>query len=171
MAASNNVYARVAGVWQNCIPWVKVAGTWVPVQEGWTKIAGTWTQFYSAVVVALAGVNYYGTKVGSSCTVQYSLTSGGKEQYFDENSTSTPIGDWVIPNGSAAGYECRLTATTGTFSTGTMATWLALTSTRTWTVTQATVGVKQAIGTIEIRDATTLVVKATATVDLTAERA
>lgn len=51
-------------------------------------------------------------------------TVGGS---FNEN--------WVTPatSGVAANYEMKVDVTSGSFSTGTTGTWLAMTSTRTWT--------------------------------------
>lgn len=172
MAASNNVYASVAGVWQSCIPYVKVSGAWQPVQEGWTKIAGTWTQFYTAVTVALSGTTQSDNVASGTATVSYYLTSGGKEQYSIHLAAAVDIGDWVVPNGSASAYECRMTMTGGTtFSSGDGAgTWLALSSTRSWTVTRSTVGTKQATAIIEIRDVATSTLRATSSIDITADR-
>lgn len=171
MTIYNTIPAKAAGAWRSCTPSVRVAGAWVAVREAYVKVAGAWVQFFANLVFALAGIAYYGTRVGASCTVQYLLTSAGVELYIDENSVSHTIGNWVTPTSAAAGYECRMTVTSGTFSVGTVGSWLALTSTRTWAKTQSIVGVGQVVGTIEIRDAATLAVVATATVDLTAERA
>jgi hypothetical protein len=121
--------------------------------------------------ISLLGVSYYGTRVGVACTVQYQLTSAAAENYIDENSNVIPIGTWCVPTANAGNYESRMTLTSGTFTTGTVATWEALSSTRTWSVTQSVLGVKTTTATIEIRDVATSTVRATATVDLTAERA
>lgn len=123
-------------------------------------------------LVALLGVSYYGTRSGVACSVQYQLTSAGVENYIDENSTTVPIGNWVSPTTYAgANYEARMTLTSGTWTTGTNGSWNALSSTQTWVVTQSVVGVKATTATIEIRLASSGTVLATATVDLTAERA
>lgn len=122
-------------------------------------------------IIALAGVNYYGTRTGVACTVQYVLTSTALEQYIDENSSTTTIGTWCTPTGNAPLYQCKMTLNTGTFTSGTTGSFLALSSTRTWVVTQSVLGVKNVNATIEISDIATGTVRATATVDLTAERA
>lgn len=60
-------------------------------------------------------------------------------------------GDWVVPRGAAGSYECRATAVSGTVTSGTIGSWQALTSTRTWTKSRATVGSVTAVIDIEIR--------------------
>ena len=47
--------------------------------------------------------------------------------------------NWVTPAAAAvaANYEIKVDVTSGSFSTGTTGSWLAMTSTRTWTKTGA----------------------------------
>lgn len=88
----------------------------------------------------------------------YSLESDG--DIVVHSSTPADVGDWVTPKAFAPGaYECRATLNSGTLSSGTTGSWLALTSTRTWTCANTA----SANLTIEIRDASTTVV-ATGTV-------
>lgn len=88
----------------------------------------------------------------ASSTASYSLDSSGSP--------------WMN-YGTPANYECRATLTSGTFTSGTAGSWLALTSTRTWSVTQSgSVGTKGAIFTLEIRNASTLEVYDSATIDI-----
>lgn len=55
-----------------------------------------------------------------------------------------------ITGGAPAAYEVRVTATSGSMSSGTMATWLALSTTRSWTVERTVIGTKTCIATVEI---------------------
>ena len=121
--------------------------------------------------IILLGVSYYGTRVGVACSVQYQLTSAAIENLINENSTTIPIGTWCLPTTHSGNYEARMTLTSGSWTSGTNGSWNALSVTQNWVVTQAVVGVKQTIATIEIRDTASGTVRATATVDLTAERA
>lgn len=68
------------------------------------------------------------------------------------------VGDWITPKGKAPGaYECRATLNSGSVATGTTGSWLALTSTRTWTV-----GVSGSANlTIEIRLGSTVLASGT----------
>lgn len=64
-------------------------------------------------------------------------------------------GDWCVPKSKAlgSGYQVRATLNSGSLSTGTTGTWLALTSDREWTVGQydtanLTIDIRNAGGTI-----------------------
>lgn len=79
------------------------------------------------------------------------------------------VGDWISPKGAAgAAYECRASIVSGTLSSGTTGSWLALSSTRTWTRTAAS-ALNTCVFTLEIRLAASGVVLGTATITLTAE--
>lgn len=70
-------------------------------------------------------------------------------------------------------YEVRATKTAGSNPTGSsLATWLACSNDRSWTVTDTTANdiVVYSYLTIEVRDAATLEVKASASVNLIAEK-
>lgn len=61
-------------------------------------------------------------------------------------------GDWLVPKSAApSDYEAKITMTSGTLSSGTTGSWVALSSTRTWTLNRTTPGLSTAIGTLEIR--------------------
>jgi hypothetical protein len=102
----------------------------------------------------------------------YRLTSGGLEESGTGTAASIlygTIGNWVTPTGNAGLYEVRATLNSGAVSSGTTGSWLALTSTRTWTVTRGTVGVSSANLTIEVRRASDGVVLGSAPVVLTVD--
>jgi hypothetical protein len=101
--------------------------------------------------VQLANVGVSSTGAGSQ-TATYTLESDGDVMSDSSIFGSVDEGDWVTPKASAPGtYEARATLDSGDTPTGTLNTWLALTSNRAWSLTQATAGSKQAILTIEIR--------------------
>lgn len=105
----------------------------------------------------------------STATATYTLNSSGAAQATTVGDASNPPqgttsynGEWMlVPPNSA--YEARATLTSGSIDTGTLNTWLALSTTRSWTVT-VTAGAgsgnvnQQASLLIEIRDASTLLV-------------
>ena len=105
----------------------------------------------------------------SDASVTYSLTNAGAERglegaVLDINNT------WLLI-GAAGDYECRLTVNSGNFTpTGDAnGSWLSLSSTRSWQVTKTSAGLANSAGcTIEIRDATTLVVLDSATITMIA---
>jgi hypothetical protein len=126
---------------------------------------------WEAVTFLITGGTYtHATGGVATATVAYQLNSSGKEQYrLGTSGGFTDIGNWVVPNGAASQYEVRATLTSGTFTSGTAGSWLALTSTRTWTTQQVSLGSKTTSATIEIRNATTLAIVATGSITLLAD--
>jgi hypothetical protein len=125
---------------------------------------------WEAVAFALSGGTYTdATGGGSAANTYYRLTSTGTEDYQLGSSGYVNIGNWITPNTTASSYECKMDLVSGTFSAGTVASWLSLAATQIWR-TSATVGsIKTTSATISIRNATTLVVVATASVTLEAD--
>ena len=76
---------------------------------------------------------------------------------------------WLL-FGSASDYECRATVTGGAVTSGTTGTWLSLSSSNEWLVELASVGTSSATLTVEIRNAATLGVIASATIQIDVER-
>jgi hypothetical protein len=66
---------------------------------------------------------------------------------------------WLVDD-VASNYEARATLTSGTFTTGTAATWLPLSSNVNWQVSKASTGSKSATADFEIRRASDAVVVA-----------
>ena len=63
-----------------------------------------------------------------------------------------PAGNWVSPVGSASQWEIRATVTAGATPTGaSVGAWLALSSSRTWTLTRTATGVISSTLTFEFR--------------------
>lgn len=63
-------------------------------------------------------------------------------------------GSWITPNGLATGdYHIRMEANTGSFDSGTTGSDLALTSNRSWTLTQSGMGDKSVTFTISLKNA------------------
>lgn len=108
--------------------------------------------------------------VGSSGAVEasYELQSDG-DVYIYEAGTPTFIEYWAMPP-SAANMEAKATVTSGSISSGTTGSWLALSTTRTWTVSRATVGISSATMTVEIRRIGTTLTLGSCSVTLTAEK-
>lgn len=74
--------------------------------------------------------------------------------------TPSQTGNWVTPASAslAAQYEVKIDETIGTFTTGTVGSYVALSSTQTWTVTGVSVQF-----TVTFREAATQVVRSTQT--------
>lgn len=86
----------------------------------------------------------------ASCS--YSLQSNGVIQQSTSVVGVLPIGNWISPTSAAPGsYECRADLVSGTLSSGTTGSWLALTSSRAWSLTRLSPGSSSAELTISIR--------------------
>lgn len=129
------------------------------------------SNFYgtSNVTVQLSNQNISSVGAGTR-TAGYRLNlSGDVEQLVQ--ATYTDIGDWITPKSAAgANYEARATLVSGSIASGTLNTWLALSASRQWFCQQASIGTQSATLTIEIRNASTLSVLASASIFLEAER-
>ena len=111
--------------------------------------------------VNLAGATLSDQQVVATAEAGYRLTSGGAEQSYEGLPTSPitwdAISTWLL-SGSAANFSVRLTKSSGTDPTsGTLNTWQALSSTRTWVWTDSTQDDNAVTfsGTVEIADNTT----------------
>jgi len=79
------------------------------------------------------------------------------------------VEDWITPTSAASGaYEVKATLNSGALTTGTTGSWLALSSTREWTV-ETSIGVVDANLTIEIRRGSTVLDSATVTLSAQVE--
>lgn len=116
----------------------------------------------------------------STGTATFTLNTSGAAQYTTVGNNSVPTqgtgsyaGEWMI-NPPSSQYEARATVTLGSLSSGTTGTWLALSSSRSWTCTTTIGGgggdsSQLCTLTVEIRDAATLQVLDSATISLDAE--
>lgn len=108
-----------------------------------------------------------------SAIAEYGLDNDGTAYTQENSGASVDIpGEWWSKgstSGLGASYEVRATETSGTVSGGTVGTWQSLSSARAWWVTRSTAGSKTCTLTIEVRNATTLVVLDSCSVTLTAE--
>lgn len=81
----------------------------------------------------------------------YRLRSTGVAQSYTGGGGYVDItGEWVIPTDFASLYECRVTVTSGSLSSGTSGSWLALTSDRVWTRSRISSGTSECTFTVEI---------------------
>lgn len=119
------------------------------------------------VTLNAATVSFAGTAVQ---TTQYQLSNDGFV-YHGNNGTYTSPYRWTAD--PVASYEARVTLLAGDSPSGsTVGAWLALSTIRTWTSVDAVVDGTSVYCnlTVEIRNATSLAVVATATVTIIAER-
>lgn len=132
--------------------------------------------------------NFYGTskvvyRLDTDIYIDFALSPTDARVTFSVNSNGTVLvtGDtsgtldsynWLTPTTGSTSYYVRATPTSGTFSSGTTGTWLALTSNRTWITefTSNSPGSKSTTADIEIAtDSAGANVVVSASVTLTAE--
>lgn len=109
---------------------------------------------------ASGGVVLPGTGVAG-----YELRSDGGA-YLLNQATYVRVTDEWKGSGSAADYEVRATIVSGTLTTGTVGSWVSLSTTRGWDRENSTSLASTTVLTIEIRRASDSVVLTTATITL-----
>ena len=141
------------------------------ITEAWYQDGANLRKVWPAAAAALTNHSITATG-GGTVTATFTLDNAGVASGATSpggTGGGTYSGEWMLV-GPASGYEARFTILSGTLSTGTAGSWLNLGTTRTWTVSRSTIGSTICQGTVEIRDAATLAVLATATITLEADR-
>jgi hypothetical protein len=141
------------------------AGTVREIQRIYVDDGGTIRLVFQNAVVSISDQNVQRIVVDpADATASYALESDG-----DIATNLVDSGDWITPKAAAgADYECRATVVSGTFTSGTFGSWLALSSTRSWTLVRTTLGTSTASMLIEIRRASDGTVLDSATISFTA---
>lgn len=161
-----------AGTWrqiQNV--YVNDAGTWRQIQNIYVNDAGTWRLVYQAALIFLTATSVGHTASSpANAFCAFELQSDGDiQRYF--GASNGDVGDWITPISAAGGgaaYECRATLLSGTSPSGTLNTWLSLTSDRSWSLSRSTIGTTTCTLTIEIRRASDGTVLTSQSVTITA---
>lgn len=177
-----NVYASSTNQWDDASLVATVRGdNWLhPLEAGQTRFywikalrspallsvghPNNETSTISATAGGIGGAKLTGASLSdvslspTDSEVAYRLTSGGAEQSYEGTGGSfADIDDWLV-YGSVGDYEAYM-EDLGTGSTtpsgAAVDSWLALSSTRTWTLTRSSVGTATFNGRIRIRHATT----------------
>jgi hypothetical protein len=123
----------------------------------------------SAVTISLFPQFRYAINFGSAASAAYRLNSDGNVEYSQNGGLYSVLDAWCIPAAQAVNYESFATLVSGDLTSGTLGAWEALSSSRTWTVTQINPGVNSAVVNIGIRRAGTTTILASADIELIAE--
>lgn len=142
--------------------WVNDAGVARRITEIWVNDAGVARQIFGGDAITIADMVCAAT--AATPTAQYQLRSDGN--IYGTNGTNAVIdrGDWIRPQINMALYSARMTTTVGSFSSGTVGSWLNLGTQRTWT--RGGAGTNNCQGLLEIRRDSDGVVLGTATITL-----
>lgn len=127
----------------------------------------------SAVTINLSNQYLYGYNFGFTASAAYRLNSSGEAQQNINGGGYTTLENWCVPGSQAVNYECYASVVSGFLTAGSAATdtWLPLSSSRLWQVTQSVIGIKEAIINVGIRRAGDSTILASADIYLTAEYA
>lgn len=125
----------------------------------------------SAVTISLSAQYIYAFNSFGTATAAYQLKSDGTANYSQNGGGYIFLENWCVPGAQATNYECYVTVVAGSLSGGSAATgtWLALSSSRVWQVSQPTLGINDAIINIGIRRVGTSTILASADITLQAE--
>jgi hypothetical protein len=123
----------------------------------------------SAVTINLSQQFKFAFNFGAPASAEYQLNSNGNVEYSENGGAFSVLEAWCIPAAQAANYECFATQVTGGLVTGTLGVWLALSSSRSWSITQPNPGVERAIINVGIRRVGTTTILASADIEMNAE--
>jgi hypothetical protein len=99
----------------------------------------------------------------------YRLSSNGKVYEVTTSGGATELETWCTPTAQASNYEALATIVSGSLTSGTTGSWLALSTTRDWYLEEYSIDNTSACQfTVQIRRVGTATVLDTATIDLTA---
>lgn len=158
---------NVAATWKDIVVWMNVAGTWKKCAL-YHNVAGTWKQITFLLSSLMPNFNDYDFAISPSNAFS-GLTLNNDGTYTSGSGGSS--GTWR-GGGASSEYDARLTLTSGALTGGTLATWLNLGTSRTWSCNETRDGYYSSAftGTLEIRMAASpYTVLSTTTVTLQAD--
>lgn len=154
--------------------WVNDNGVQRRLKECWVNDNGVQRCFFRSDVISIGISALLGSSVSpANPSVFYSLLSSGVKQTSESRDGTSPAvnnSDWVTPTSSASNFECFATVLTGSFSSGSFGSWLALTSSRTWSLTRSTTGSSVARMNLQIRRVGDSAISASADIQMTANK-
>lgn len=98
----------------------------------------------------------------------YTLKSDGKAYKYASETGEVYIEDWVTPTSEASNYEVYASLSSGTLTSGTTGSWLALSSNRLWSVEDGGLGAQSATIVVTVRRTGTSTNLASATITMSA---
>lgn len=125
----------------------------------------------SAVTITLSAQSIFAFNSFGTASAAYQLKSDGTANYSQNGGGYIFLENWCVPGAQATNYECYVTVVAGSLdgSSSATGTWLALSSSRAWLVSQPTLGITDAIINIGIRRTGTSTILASADITLQAE--
>ena len=121
-----------------------------------------------AVVISITNQTITEAGFGFATDASYKLGANGNA-YGGALGFENYLEQWVTPTARAIDYEAKVTLVSGTLTSGTVGSWLALTADRTWYAHANAGGYKSCTFTLEIRRAGVATVLDSATITVTAD--
>jgi hypothetical protein len=120
----------------------------------------------SAVTINLSPQVVYAVNFGAPASVAYQLNSNGNAEYSENGGAYGLLEAWCVPAAQAVNYECYATLVSGSLTSGTLSTWLALSSSQSWSVVQNFLGTADAVINVGIRRIGTTTILASADIEM-----
>lgn len=144
--------------------YVNDVGTWREIISQYVNDGGTWRSVHdTAHLQDVFAENAVLAPTNASASIR--VANDGtvlKEEGSGAGFVSQFSWDLASSGAAASNYEIRLASAVGIVTGDATDTWLSLGTTRTWTKTRSSLGSSDGTGTVEIRDASTLDVLASA---------
>lgn len=138
------------------------------VVEAWYQDGADLRKVWPPESITLTDHIITATRVGGPSSADIELTSAGVAQSNRSPGGTTSFAPEWMPSGTAPDFEARWTNVSGAITTGTAGVWQNLGTSRSYGVSRGSLGTTSCQGTLEIRRASTGIVQATATINLSA---
>ena len=124
----------------------------------------------SAITFDNLGLQSSSTAITATCALE--LRTTGDTFGTNINNTLVDLGDWLTPKSGMSGYSVKWTLTSGTTPAAPVAqnTFIALSATRAWTLSQVAVGIANSAFTVQFRHDASGALSNTYTVSMAAQR-
>lgn len=147
--------AKHSGTWKTGEPWAKHSGTWKAVQEIWRKESGSWVRIWQDFDADLSGLPASLRHIDISPNVAEVSLSIRANGTWNASANASYSGTWMV-RGVNSDFQVRVTKTSGTATpSGTLGSWLSLTSDRSWTLQKYGTGSSTCTILVEIRSSST----------------
>lgn len=159
---------RAAGAWVNVATTFtrRLSGAWIDIDIVRRRAAGAWVVAWRRVSISSQSVSHIPPT--GAAIAGYRLNASGIAE-TREGASYTTVGSWIAL-GTPSDYECMATLLSGTSPSGSsVGSWLPLSASREWSLTQSSSGIKSCSLQVEIRRASTLVVLASEQINLEAD--
>lgn len=148
-----------------------VAGTWQDCKQVWTNVGGTWQLVFERLNITDRTIADNVAQPGSAEARIRLNTDGTLDTYLaNGGGYSTVSNEWLQLSRTGAGSDWRVRATlnSGTLTSGTTGSFLALSTAREWTVSRSvTAGGSEAVITLDLYDGDALYATALASAQIT----